>query len=220
MPAKIRPDEVTVVVPTLDSGAWIGRFVDCITEALPGSAVVLVDDFSGDETRQILRSLTTDEPTLSVIENLARAGQLEATLVGCRSATSEWVITIDDDWKVTGEALQEMLILGYGCDVVYGHVRGHSAFGNLGLSRFVRRIGPVFGVPKTVCEASSTRLFRRNLLDSRVAAPLDFHLLSVGGATGHCDLKLDLLDGVQRRHTFGSRLSMATSYVSYRDWVG
>ena len=42
MPAKIRPDEVTVVVPTLDSGAWIGRFVDCITEALPGSAVVLV----------------------------------------------------------------------------------------------------------------------------------------------------------------------------------
>lgn len=216
MPAEIRPDQVTVVVPTLDSGPWIEGFVDNLADRLPGSTIVLVDDFSGEATRGVLRTLAQKRPGVTVIENSEQRGQVRATLAGCRSAHTEWIFTVDDDWSITCEALIKMRGLGPDHDVVYGHVKRHSTLGNVGLSRIARRIGPMFGVPRSVCEASSTRLFRRELLDPTADSPIDLQLFSTTERVAHCDLVLEVIEGAQRRHSFGSRLGMAASYFRNR----
>lgn len=216
VPGEIQPEAVTVVVPTLNSGPWIEGFVDVLIALLPGSPIVLVDDCSGEETLRVLRRLAAQREVLTVIENPEQVGQVQATLAGCRIATTEWIVTVDDDWRLTSEILGKLRDLGEHHDAVYGHARRHSSLGNIGLSRVARQLGPLFGVPRSVCEASSTRLFRRELLDPAADSPIDMQLFFTAQRVASCDLDLEMIDGAQRRTSLGSRLGMAASYFKNR----
>lgn len=212
----VRLGQVSVVVPTFNSARWIHRFVANTARPTAGAVIVVVDDNSRDGTHDRLRQLETSHPQLRVIQNEHNLGQLQATLAGCATVETEWILTIDDDWDLTSEVVNRILAKASDSDIVYCQIHGHSVFGVRGLSYLARRAGPLFGVPRHVCDASSTRLFRRALIDAESAVPLDVQLAASPGRVTHCALSLTPLDGTRTRHTLASRLLMAGSYLRHR----
>lgn len=61
--------------------------------------IICVDDFSDDNTSQILEELKTIHKDLIVINNSKNEGQVKATLNGIIVAKGDYIVTLDDDFQ-------------------------------------------------------------------------------------------------------------------------
>ena len=95
----VRP-VLSVVIPVHNEVANIASLVDEVEAALDGHLafeLLVVDDYSSDDTAKIVLELAAARPWLKVCRHRTNAGQSAAVLTGVRAAGADWIATLDGD---------------------------------------------------------------------------------------------------------------------------
>ncbi|TCP63316.1 dolichol-phosphate mannosyltransferase [Rhodovulum bhavnagarense] len=99
-PAPETAPQVSVVIPLHDEEPNVVPLVDGIRAALEGRwfyEVVLVDDGSHDNTRQVAQALARDDPRVRVLAHPQAGGQSAAVHSGVLAARAAIIATLDGD---------------------------------------------------------------------------------------------------------------------------
>lgn len=120
-----RVARVSVIIPSYNYGRFLPSSVgSALTQAGVETEVVVVDDRSTDDTRQVLAALAVDEPRLVVVHNETNHGPCVAFNDGLAVATGEFVVRLDADDLLTPGALHRAVRLFDEfpeVGLVYGH---------------------------------------------------------------------------------------------------
>jgi glycosyltransferase involved in cell wall biosynthesis len=88
----------TIVITTFNSQKWIGKGLDGIAQLIyPPDEIILVDDFSNDETVIVVRSRENEFSNFRLIQNQKNMGQSYSRNLGVREAKNTYIIFMDDD---------------------------------------------------------------------------------------------------------------------------
>jgi glycosyltransferase involved in cell wall biosynthesis len=116
--------KLSVVVPVYNEKQTIGQILDRIERTPHDKEIVVVDDFSTDGTREILRQLDTSRqiPSARVFYHAVNQGKGAALRTGIREATGDIVLIQDADLEYDPAeygVLIQPIVNGI-ADVVYG----------------------------------------------------------------------------------------------------
>jgi dolichol-phosphate mannosyltransferase len=163
---------LSIVVPAKNEAVNLPRLLDEIVAAfrhligprLDGFEVVLVDDGSTDDTRQVIASLVLEYPELRPVRLARNVGQSAATAAGIREATGEWVGILDADLQNRPADLAELWNALPGHDAALGwRVKREDVWSKRVISRWANWVrNRVLGqsIRDTGC---SVRIFRRDI---------------------------------------------------------
>lgn len=116
---------LSVVVPNYNKEEYIGRCLDSIIKQtrLP-EEIVIVDDCSTDNSREIIKAFCNKYPFVKAIFLKKNAGVSNARNVGIKNSTSDYITMLDsDDIYYNEDKLKnEMSIIEKGC----GHTVAYS----------------------------------------------------------------------------------------------
>ena len=101
---------ISIVIPTFNSEKSIEKLCETIIDELDMEfEIILINDASTDNTREILKNLKLSYNFIRVINLTNNVGQVGATLAGINISKGEFIITMDDDLQ----------------PVSYTHLRAH-----------------------------------------------------------------------------------------------
>lgn len=95
---------ISVIIPAYNAEQWLGRAVlSCLTQTLPPSEVIIVDDASTDKTLAVAAALATAHPEVRVLRQAANSGPAAARNRGVAQSRGELVafLDADDEWHPT-----------------------------------------------------------------------------------------------------------------------
>lgn len=163
-------DSLSIVVPVYNGEGTIRELVSRLAAVLPGLSpkfeVILVNDDSPDNSREVICELNKMYPWVRGIFLMRNYGQHNATLCGLRAARGDIIVTMDDDLQHPPEEIHKLLEkLNEGHDVVYGvpAKMPHSWWRNFFSFVIKRILGYVMGI-KTARDVSAFRALRARLL--------------------------------------------------------
>jgi undecaprenyl-phosphate 4-deoxy-4-formamido-L-arabinose transferase len=118
-------ESVSVVVPVYGGAQTIAELAERVGKVLDGEGreweLVLVNDSSPDDSWEIIRRLSAEEPRVRGVDLMRNFGQHNALLAGIVDARNELIVTMDDDLQHPPEEIPLLLDeLGKGHDAVYG----------------------------------------------------------------------------------------------------
>lgn len=116
--------KLSIVVPVYNEVATLERIIEAIKAVDVGmeKEIVLVDDCSKDGTRDLLKKLAEQDPTLAVYYHEVNQGKGGALHTGFQKATGDYVIIQDADLEYDPNEYPQLLapILSGRADVVFG----------------------------------------------------------------------------------------------------
>jgi glycosyltransferase involved in cell wall biosynthesis len=135
---------VSIVIPVRNGEKFI---TDAVVSALNQGAdlreVIVVDDHSSDQTREVLNSIEDDR--LKIVSNDG-AGVSAARNTGARIAAGDWLLFLDGDDRLCNGAIRKLSALAGSAPeavVIYGDFDRIDEKGkSTGIRRFYRRIQP------------------------------------------------------------------------------
>lgn len=162
----------SVVVPVYNSAKSLPELVNRLHSSLNQIAkkyeLILVNDFSQDNSWEIISKLVKDYPWIIGINLRRNYGQHNALLCGIRAAKFDYTITMDDDLQHPPEEIYKLLDgLDKGFEVMYGipNKLPHSNWRNF-FSKYTKLIlARIIGIAR-VKNISSFRAFHTNLRDT------------------------------------------------------
>ena len=112
--------KLSVVIPVFNEKDTIRKIYDCVRAVNPDGEIILVDDFSTDGTREILKGLADD--STQVILHEKNQGKGAALRSGFRHALGDIVIIQDADLEYDHNDYAKIIapIIAGKADVVYG----------------------------------------------------------------------------------------------------
>lgn len=131
---RLRPRasvRVSVVIPCFNYGRFLA---DAVGSALQQAGVeveiVIVDDRSTDDSRDVARGLCEGRPNVRLIENEVNSGHVRSFNTGFAASTGDYVVKLDaDDLLAPGSLARAAALFEAYPDVglVYGHPRHFSS---------------------------------------------------------------------------------------------
>ena len=89
---------ISIVIPTFNSEKSIEKLCETIIDELDIEfEIILINDASTDNTREILKNLKLSYNFIRVVNLTNNVGQVGATLAGINISKGEFIITMDDD---------------------------------------------------------------------------------------------------------------------------
>ncbi|MBP5318849.1 MAG: glycosyltransferase family 2 protein [Paludibacteraceae bacterium] len=175
---------VSVVIPCYNSAQSLPELIAGIDRVLSprGSyEIVCVNDCSRDETMAVLEQLSTQYPTLKVIDLVFNVGQFKALLCAMEYSQGETVVTIDDDLQHSPDdipLLLNTLDTRPDIDVVIGAYtsKQHQLYRNLG-TRLVAWVDRHIFQKPTGLQSTSFRAIRRVVADALTAHKTQFPVM-------------------------------------------
>lgn len=99
---------VSVVIPVYNGEKFIKKSIDSIIENWNGTyEIIIVDDGSTDETASICDSIAKNDTRIRIIHQ-KNAGVSNARNTGIYNAKGEWIIFVDADDLVQGDAINAL----------------------------------------------------------------------------------------------------------------
>jgi dolichol-phosphate mannosyltransferase len=92
--------DLSVVIPAYNEAENIPLLVAEVCDHLDGALdyeVIVVDDCSDDNTREVLQESRRQHPRLRVLHHGSRCGQSAAICSGVQAARAHWIATLDGD---------------------------------------------------------------------------------------------------------------------------
>jgi polyisoprenyl-phosphate glycosyltransferase len=167
--------KISVVIPAYRSRDSLPELVSRLETVLtkPGQnfEIIIVDDYSPDDTWEILKELKNGRPHLKILRLLRNSGQHNAILCGFSVAQGDVIITMDDDLQNPPEEITKLLDAideGYNLAIGAYDSKKHPPNRNLGgklVDDLQRRI---FQLPKDF-QLTSFRAVRKIVVDNVVA---------------------------------------------------
>lgn len=175
---RSRPKLLSVVAPAFNEQDGLAKFVEEVRAVAAGLAddyeILVVDDGSRDQTRDVLTTLRAGEPHLRWLGLSRNFGHQAALVAGLEHARGDVVITMDSDLQHPPALLPRMVELWQeGYDVVYTTKAGAAPFSlarrvmmaiGYKILRYVSGLNLTFG-------QSDFRLLDRAVLNALVAMP-------------------------------------------------
>jgi polyisoprenyl-phosphate glycosyltransferase len=169
--------QISVVVPCHNELETLPELHRRLAETLDGIGMswelVVVDDFSTDGTRDLLRGLAQRDPRVRAVMLSRNFGLARAHMAGLRHSAGRWTVVMDADLQDEPEAIPRMLELAEeGHDVVYA-VRGARGEGRLmrfATAAFYRIMSRIAEVPHP-SQAGSFSILSRRAVNGIVAMP-------------------------------------------------
>lgn len=131
--------ELSIVVPVYNGQDSIEKLVNRIHETFDGYVsfeVVLVNDFSSDDSWESIQNAQKAHPTTVTAVNLRKNfGEHNAVMAGYANSCGKYIVNIDDDFQnPPSEILKLLEEIRHGFDVVYSYydVKKHHLFRNIG----------------------------------------------------------------------------------------
>jgi len=223
----MKPQHISIVIPVYQGENSITSLIDEIsayfmpTETLAGhmmvvSEVLLVHDCGPDRSDRAINQLAQAYPQVKPVWLTRNFGQHAATLAGMSSATSEWIVTMDEDGQHNPADLPNLLdrALEDDLQVVYAQPTNrppHGFLRNL-TSRLSKRIGRLLMGHNEAEYFHSFRLIRGEIGRSLAAycghgVFLDVGLLWVAGRIGRCPAKMRAEDGRPSGYSYSRLLA-------------
>jgi len=116
--------EVAIVVPTFDEAENIERTIDGIASVLGEWRweIIVVDDDSPDQTSEIVRRISQQDPRVRLVHRIGRRGLSSAAIEGFMACTAPIVGLIDADGQHDESILPKMIqrLIHEDCDLVVG----------------------------------------------------------------------------------------------------
>ena len=112
---NLEKSTVAMCMPAFNEAKAIEFFLREIFESfndIKSLSVVVVNDFSGDDTSAVLNRIAQENPALSVIHNITNLGHGTSTLLGLErgmSTGAEYIISCDGDGHILGSELKKLL---------------------------------------------------------------------------------------------------------------
>lgn len=140
-------DRVLVILPTYNEAGTLAEVAGRIRSAVPGAAILIVDDASRDGTGEIADDLARVDPRISVLHRSGKRGLGTAYLEGFAWAAAHdfrWLVQMDADGSHLPEQLPELLAAAdAGAGLVIGTrwIEGGSVAGWPWYRRWISRTG-------------------------------------------------------------------------------
>jgi glycosyltransferase involved in cell wall biosynthesis len=163
----------SVVIPVYNSEASLKELFEklqlTLTSLSEDFEVIFIDDYSKDNSWNVLNELKNSHPSKVKIVRFAKNyGQHNATFCGLKHASGDFVLTIDDDLQYNPEDIKLLVdeINKTQLDVVYGvGTQGHSNLRKVGSEIYKR--GTKF-FEKSLGDGSSFRIIRSQVIQNIV----------------------------------------------------
>ena len=165
--------KLTVVTTLFKSADTIGEFHRRISEQARKISddyeIIMVDDGSPDESLEIAKQISRNDPKVCVVELSRNFGHHKAIMAGLDHAQGDYVFLIDVDLEEAPEHLGEFfsLLQGSDDDVIYGYQnRRKGGFIKKHLGEVVWKIIDrlyVIKIPRNQC---TVRLMRKEYVDA------------------------------------------------------
>lgn len=165
--------KLSVVVPLYNEEESVVRLYEAISNAVKPMAlpyeIIFVDDGSRDDTYNIVKTITDQDPCLSIIKFRRNYGQTPAMAAGIDHAKGEFVVTMDGDLQNDPSDIPMMIEkIHEGYDIVVGwrHNRQDKLITRKIPSKIANwLIGKVTGVP-IKDNGCSLKVYRRTVIQS------------------------------------------------------
>jgi glycosyltransferase involved in cell wall biosynthesis len=119
-----KPPGISVVILCFNEGVAIG---DCVQSAISALSritssleVIVVDDGSSDNSREILDSLGPLYPQMKLIPHHRNMGYGRSLATGIQAAANDYVLCVDGDNQFSFDDAEKLLALAGSCEVVSG----------------------------------------------------------------------------------------------------
>jgi glycosyltransferase involved in cell wall biosynthesis len=100
----------TLLVTNYNYSKWLRRCLrSCINQSQEDYEIIIVDDFSTDDSRKILRDYE-DLPNLKIIYNERNMGIGYSANKGARLALGKWIVRVDSDDYIHSDFLKCLLL--------------------------------------------------------------------------------------------------------------
>ena len=114
-------DRISVIVPTYNNAAWLERSLDSlIAQCYPHLEIIVVNDGSSDNTREVLDKYLIRNPEIKVIHQ-ENGGVTSARLRGVKESTGEWIGFMDADDYVDPRMYEQLLKNAHSHDADVSH---------------------------------------------------------------------------------------------------
>ncbi len=204
---------LSVVIPVFNSQDNLPILIESLASVLNNNIeeyeIILVNDGSKDQSRQVIENLLNQYPGIRMFELAKNYGQHNAILCGIREAQNDIICTMDDDLQHPPEAIPLLLKkLEEGYDVVYGvpKTEKHAVWRNLS-SKLIKLILKKIMSVSTNQEISAYRVFRTKIRDSFTSYRGDFVSIDVllsWGTTRFSSVRVDF----NERHSGKSQYTL------------
>ena len=103
---SVENPQVSAIIPVYNSKNYINRCIKSIqNQNMSNIEIILVNDFSTDDTLNYALSLQEEDPRIKIINNKKNMGILYSRSVGALSAKGKYIFPIDNDDMFLGEEL-------------------------------------------------------------------------------------------------------------------
>ena len=103
----------SVVIPCYNSQnsitELVGRLLNEDLNMFKITEIICVNDFSNDNTLEILKDLDKSYDEVKILNNSQNLGQVQSTLYGIRYSNEEFIVTLDDDLQHPVEEVYKLL---------------------------------------------------------------------------------------------------------------
>jgi len=116
--------KVSVIIPAFNAGTFIHKAVSSALEQPQVREVLVIDDGSTDQTKEILQSITNEKLRVLAHENGVNKGRSSSRNLGLQKATSDYIAFLDaDDYYLPHRFDKDELIFKNNkCDGVYNAI--------------------------------------------------------------------------------------------------
>lgn len=115
--------KISIIIPTYNRASTIGRTIESfVAQTFKDWEMLVVDDFSTDDTRSILESFSRNDSRIRYLLNERKKGPQGARNTGILHANSDWVCLFDSDDVAYPQFLSKMIGAvedGIGCVACY-----------------------------------------------------------------------------------------------------
>lgn len=185
-PVSIKPEPLlSIIIPVRNEGNHIRHLLEDIRkQSYQNFEVIVVDDSSTDNTRDMVLHFTREDPKFNLLRSNGE-GKKAALTMGIRSSKGEIIVTTDGDCRVPERWLLTMAKYFHQEDIkmVFGGVKieGDSFFSTLQAHEFLSLIGTAaatlaLGVP-SMCNGANLA-FRKTVFSEVRGYTSNFHIPS------------------------------------------